>query len=94
MSSCENLVDETAQMALINKRDGRIVRAGSSQGRGNGDTRAASVAGSRADTISVHQFSPDQEVDWKSFWSISTDAVMDVPIGGVCEVLYGDAEDD
>lgn len=28
--------------------------------------------------------------DWKAVWSQGTDAVMDVPLGGVCEVLYGD----
>ena len=28
--------------------------------------------------------------DWKGIWSYGTDAVMDVPLGGVCEVLYGD----
>ena len=28
-------------------------------------------------------------VDWTSAWSEGTDAVMDIPIGGVCEVLYG-----
>lgn len=28
--------------------------------------------------------------DWKDVWSRGTDAVMDVPLGGVCEVLYGD----
>lgn len=27
--------------------------------------------------------------NWKLIWNESTDAVMDVPIGGVCEVLYG-----
>ncbi|CAF9927824.1 MAG: hypothetical protein GOMPHAMPRED_004512 [Gomphillus americanus] len=27
---------------------------------------------------------------WRDAWSHSTDAVLDVPIGGVCEVLYGD----
>ena len=26
---------------------------------------------------------------WAAIWSEGTDAVMDVPIGGVCEVLYG-----
>ena len=31
----------------------------------------------------------DTNVDWKALWSEGTDAVMDVPIGGVCEVLYG-----
>jgi phosphatidylinositol N-acetylglucosaminyltransferase subunit P len=27
--------------------------------------------------------------EWKATWSQGTDAVMDVPLGGVCEVLYG-----
>ena len=27
--------------------------------------------------------------DWKGIWSHGTDAVMDVPLSGVCEVLYG-----
>ena len=27
--------------------------------------------------------------EWKQIWSQGTDAVMDVPLGGVCEVLYG-----
>lgn len=28
--------------------------------------------------------------EWREIWSQGTDAVMDVPLGGVCEVLYGD----
>ncbi|KAG8526121.1 uncharacterized protein KY384_000114 [Bacidia gigantensis] len=35
--------------------------------------------------------SPD-EMDWKSIWNEGTDAVMDVPVGGVCEILYGSRE--
>lgn len=30
-----------------------------------------------------------KDVDWKKLWNEGTDAVMDVPIGGVCEILYG-----
>ena len=30
-------------------------------------------------------------VDWKNMWNEGTDAVMDVPVGGVCEILYGKA---
>lgn len=26
---------------------------------------------------------------WRELWCVGTDAVMDVPVGGVCEVLYG-----
>lgn len=32
----------------------------------------------------------DMDLSWKQIWNQGTDAVMDVPIGGVCEVLYGD----
>ncbi|KAJ8071463.1 hypothetical protein OCU04_001783 [Sclerotinia nivalis] len=31
---------------------------------------------------------------WKKVWSRGTDAVMDVPLGGVCEILYGDGRED
>ena len=27
---------------------------------------------------------------WRQVWSEGTDGVMDIPIGGVCEVLYGE----
>ncbi len=30
-----------------------------------------------------------KEVHWGTLWNEGTDAVMDVPIGGVCEILYG-----
>ncbi|KAL8744331.1 MAG: hypothetical protein Q9184_008009, partial [Pyrenodesmia sp. 2 TL-2023] len=29
------------------------------------------------------------ESDWATIWNEGTDAVMDIPLGGVCEVLYG-----
>ena len=32
--------------------------------------------------------------EWKEVWSHGTDAVMDVPLGGVCEVLYGVGRDE
>lgn len=31
---------------------------------------------------------------WKRVWSRGTDAVMDVPLGGVCEILYGEGRED
>lgn len=30
-----------------------------------------------------------KDVDWSTLWNEGTDAVMDVPVGGVCEILYG-----
>jgi phosphatidylinositol N-acetylglucosaminyltransferase subunit P len=35
-----------------------------------------------------------RQLDWKSVWNRGTDAVMDVPLAGVCEVLYGDTVDE
>jgi phosphatidylinositol N-acetylglucosaminyltransferase subunit P len=30
------------------------------------------------------------DLSWNQIWNQGTDAVMDVPLGGVCEVLYGE----
>jgi phosphatidylinositol glycan class P protein len=32
---------------------------------------------------------PDGRLNWREVWNEGTDAVMDVPLAGVCEVLYG-----
>jgi len=32
-------------------------------------------------------------LSWRQIWNQGTDAVMDVPLGGVCEVLYGENRD-
>ncbi|KAI1375427.1 PIG-P-domain-containing protein [Hypoxylon crocopeplum] len=34
-----------------------------------------------------------KQLDWKNIWNEGTDAVMDVPLAGVNEVLYGDLTD-
>lgn len=33
-----------------------------------------------------------QAWNWRGIWNEGTDAVMDVPLGGVCEVLYSSAQ--
>ena len=33
------------------------------------------------------------ERDWKKVWNKGTDGVIDIPIGGVCEVLYGEGRE-
>ena len=69
MSSIENIVDESANIAVFdNKGQGK-----NRQGKARNTAQQAQV----------------ENVDWKSMWSEGTDAVMDVPIGGVCEILYG-----
>ncbi|KKA28865.1 hypothetical protein TD95_000298 [Thielaviopsis punctulata] len=68
MSVVETLVDEAAQVALVDAagrlKDGsRMTPAKPRVMRGEGDLAA--------------------------IWSEGTDAVMDIPLGAVCEVLYG-----
>ncbi|OAL02741.1 PIG-P-domain-containing protein [Phaeosphaeriaceae sp. SRC1lsM3a] len=73
MDSLENLVDECAQVAVVNREAGGIT------GRVDGSGE-----------LDKYRFGAEEDANWRGFWSTGTDAVMDVPIGGVCEVLYGD----
>ena len=69
MSSIENIVDEAANIAVLDQH-GKIQR--------KANRTAAAVLPQDA-----------RRIEWKSLWSEGTDAVMDVPIGGVCKILYG-----
>lgn len=31
-----------------------------------------------------------EKVEWRRLWNEGTDAVMDIPVGGICEMLYGE----
>ncbi|OCL08868.1 PIG-P-domain-containing protein [Glonium stellatum] len=86
LAGCENLVDGCGVVAVVDRRSGRIVR-----NRGGGAARSAggSVAAGRSGSLSAYQFGAAEEVEWRKLWDEGTDAVMDVPIGGVCEILYG-----
>lgn len=97
------MVDVCGQIAVVDRRTGSIVRdlAGVSD-RGIGEAKeaekyskngGASGAGSRRNSLSTYQFRAEEEVDWKTLWGTGTDAVLDVPIGGVCEILYGNEDD-
>lgn len=80
MNSIENIVDEVANVAVI---DGKARR------RPGGATKMKPGATS-------HQIMGPQnrKVNWPEIWSEGTDAVMDVPVGGVCEVLYAQERDE
>ncbi|KAJ4367153.1 hypothetical protein N0V83_007683 [Neocucurbitaria cava] len=107
LSSIENLVDECAQIAVVDRRTGEIVRdavlvtdklherdkeKGTGVGAGAAGAAAAFGSGRKSD-FSGYQFEANEQVEWRAFWSTGTDAVMDVPIGGVCEILYGSGDD-
>lgn len=95
MTSSENIVDEAAQIAIVD-REGKIVRrtktsrfeAKKSGGRGK-HSRQNSQQGVGVGRGYVPA-NLGRDVQWKSMWNEGTDAVMDVPIGGVCEILYGE----
>ncbi|KAF9631778.1 PIG-P domain-containing protein [Lasiodiplodia theobromae] len=98
MGSSENVVDDAAQIATLDSR-GRVVRKGKdgklekvpvrkSSGR---HSRDGSMKDSKG--VAGYAVDPGTKVDWKAIWGESTDAVLDVPVGGVCEILYGDGRD-
>ena len=85
MTSIENMVDEAANVATIDAK-GRV-RASHREHRRPPGSRAPAAQGGGGPGVEV-----GMEVDWQSLWNEGTDAVMDVPIGGVCEILYGQDE--
>lgn len=93
MTSSENIVDEAAQIAIVD-REGKILRRKKSsrfevrRGRGK-HSRQNSQQGTRG----YIPANLGREVNWKSLWNEGTDAVMDIPIGGVCEILYGEGRE-
>lgn len=105
MNSVECMVDEAANVAAVDARGNLLrehkpswqtrtpkrVEKGKKGGKGKsggGRSRQNSLTKSRAPAI------PGQSLDWRTLWNEGTDAVMDIPIGGVCEILYGRYEDD
>jgi len=76
MGRVECLVDECAQVGVVDRETWRIM--GNVGGAG------------KSEDYDKYRFGVGEQVDWKSFWSMGTDAVLDVPIGGVCEILYGE----
>ncbi|KAF2273191.1 PIG-P-domain-containing protein [Westerdykella ornata] len=87
VGSVECLTDECAQVAVVDARTGRIVRK--ARGGGGGEEQRRAVE----DEVARYRFGAGEDVDWRALWSMGTDAVLDVPIGGVCEVLYGSGRD-
>ncbi|KAI1323529.1 PIG-P-domain-containing protein [Xylariaceae sp. FL0255] len=77
MTAIETVVDEAAKIAVVDS-EGRIIRSNkTTSDAGGGDVRQITEEKAR-------------ELDWRTIWNQGTDAVMDVPLAGVCEVLYGD----
>lgn len=98
----EGIVDDAAKVAAV-KAESEVLR-----GSGlNEEEEACSpislispLAGRESEELVENRVQSekwdcrDWEIgDWRRMWSHGTDAVMDIPVGGVCEVLYGDGRD-
>jgi len=86
MGSVETVVDDAGVVATFEKMGaGRERRGGGANG--GWSYNGGADGGKRRDGNWGRE-----RVDvgmWKDVWSVGTDAVMDVPLGGVCEILYG-----
>ena len=81
LESIETIIDDAADVATHERQAAR-----------SGKTRKGlERVWDRRDSSGVGMFGETK--DWKAFWSTGTDAVMDVPLGGVCEVLYGEGRE-
>ncbi|KAK7984900.1 hypothetical protein PG988_002522 [Apiospora saccharicola] len=78
LTDLETIVDDAANVATIDSR-----------GRIHGQGRAAAAAAADEKGTSKRHQMPARELDWHRIWNRGTDAVMDVPLAGVNEVLYG-----
>jgi phosphatidylinositol N-acetylglucosaminyltransferase subunit P len=101
MKSVECLVDEAANVAVVDSK-GELLHDGTpswqreEKGKAGGK-KHKKKGGGRSRQGSVATDPGAIELDWRTMWNEGTDAVMDIPIGGVCEILYGrydDSDDD
>jgi phosphatidylinositol glycan class P protein len=95
LESVETIVDEAGNVAVVDGR-GRILRGGDGAGAerkgrlGRGERGGAKRDGRGVDEEEVEG---GGGLDWRKVWDEGTDAVMDVPLAGVCEVLYGEGRE-
>ncbi|KAK0735039.1 PIG-P-domain-containing protein [Lasiosphaeria miniovina] len=112
LSSIETVVDDAAQIAVLDSR-GRIrddekrktdrrraereSRRQQQQGqkgqrrggRDDGDHNGSGRRGEQERDL----LTPAGGLNWREVWNEGTDAVMDIPLAGVCEVVYGEGRD-
>lgn len=101
LRSVECLVDEAANVAVVDEK-GKIIRNEQASWRSHEVAKQKGSVGKKVGgklkapphSRQSSYTAPQPELDWKSLWNEGTDAVMDIPIGGVCEILYGSSDED
>jgi len=90
MASVEAIVDGAASVAGAEGMRRLRRRGGGGGGRdGGGDVTAVGGRRTKGDDGWGMAAAMGEATDWTRVWNEGTDAVMDVPLAGVCEVLYG-----
>ena len=92
MQSVECMVDEAAQIAVVDGK-GRLIRP-ARRHQATTPVGHGSRKGSMHAAVGTAGAAGIGDFKWRNVWSEGTDAVMDIPIGGVCEVLYGEGRDE
>lgn len=78
LSSIETIIDDAANVATID-------------GKGSAERSHGHVGLKEKGRDKREKSEKERSIkDWREIWSVGTDAVMDVPLGAVCEILYGD----
>ena len=92
LESVECIADDAANIAVLDAK-GRVRKGGSKRSSGTAGGSFGRAGGAAA-TGNAGQGgmsrSRAEKMNWRQMWNEGTDAVMDVPIGGVCEILYGE----
>jgi len=97
MGSVECLVDEAANIAVLDANGRSIGQPQTSSWQESPIDTTRNMKSSKSkggqpapSGLFMNPRSPHERIlDWRSLWNEGTDAVMDIPIGGVCEILYG-----
>ncbi|KAF4125137.1 vacuolar protein sorting-associated protein 8 [Geosmithia morbida] len=79
LTSPETIVDGAGTTAVIDSK-GRL--------------KAGGAAAREKAKSGLPKCDRDGRLRWREIWNEGTDAVMDIPLGGVCEVLYGEGRED
>lgn len=97
LGSVETVVDEAANVAVVDSR-GRIRegerRKRERRVREGRDRKGGGGGKERERRERREERGKGGRLNWREVWNEGTDAVMDVPLAGVCEVLYGEGRDE
>lgn len=83
LNNVETIVDGAAKLAVIDAK-----------GRIRGSNRSSSSSGGSRERKKKCDATTNGRLRWREVWNEGTDAVLDIPLAGVCEMLYGDGREE